>query len=235
LPLDRTGLDCLGALPFPLENPRFEVFDFLGFPWILSSESSLINWLHAIFAERNFSRPFAIGGSAGAAPTVSGMRKRRIAHTGKLNLISDFMQYVVVRSACPPGSVGQPSAVAGRPLIVLEGRGSARAKAARARSGSAARHFAGLEIQCLCVFFKGKLPAWATSGVCGIHALMLRAEKTLRDELARSSLGSLSAGFRNTRLPPQFSSVVQEWFSARQAGREDARLSAMRSGRRKKD
>jgi DNA-binding IscR family transcriptional regulator len=90
------------------------------------------------------------------------------------------------------------------------------------------------EIRGRCALFNGKPPAWATSGICGIHALMLRAEKTLRDELARSSLGSLSAGFRNKRLPPQFSSVVQEWFAARQTTREDARLSAMRSGRQKK-
>jgi len=89
------------------------------------------------------------------------------------------------------------------------------------------------EIRGRCVLFEGKPPAWAVSGVCGIHAIMLRAEKNLRDELGSHSLGSLSAGFRNRRLPPQFSSVVQEWFSARQAIREDARLSAMRTGRRK--
>jgi Rrf2 family protein len=87
------------------------------------------------------------------------------------------------------------------------------------------------EIRGRCVLFKGKPPAWATRGVCGIHALMLRAEKTLRDELGRSSLGSLSAGFRNKRLPSQFSGAVQDWFAARQTDREDARLSAMRSGR----
>jgi hypothetical protein len=59
------------------------------------SESILFNGLRGIFAERNFSRPFAIGGSAGAAPTVSDMRKRRIAHTGKLNLISVLLQDIV--------------------------------------------------------------------------------------------------------------------------------------------
>ena len=31
MPLDRAGLDFLGRSPFPLENPRFEVLDFLGF------------------------------------------------------------------------------------------------------------------------------------------------------------------------------------------------------------
>ena len=91
------------------------------------------------------------------------------------------------------------------------------------------------EIRGQCVLFKGKPPSWATSGLCGIHALMLRAEKTMRDELAKSSLGSLSAGFRSNRLPPQFSSVVQDWFAGRQADRENARLSAMRKGRPKTD
>jgi hypothetical protein len=77
-------LDFLGARPFRRENARQGVLDFLGFPWILSSESILFNGLREIFAERNFSRPFAIGGSAGEAPTVSGMRKRQIAHTASL-------------------------------------------------------------------------------------------------------------------------------------------------------
>jgi Rrf2 family protein len=91
------------------------------------------------------------------------------------------------------------------------------------------------EIRGRCVLFNGKPPAWATSGVCGIHALMLRAEKTLRDELAKSSLGSLSLGFRSKRLPARFPAVVQEWFAARQATREDARLSAMKARRGKAD
>jgi hypothetical protein len=42
-----------------LRKPPFMGLDFLGFPWILSSESSLINWLHAIFAELKFARPLA--------------------------------------------------------------------------------------------------------------------------------------------------------------------------------
>jgi Rrf2 family protein len=91
------------------------------------------------------------------------------------------------------------------------------------------------EIRGRCVLFEGNPPAWATGGLCGIHALMLRAEKTLRDELARSSLGSLSAGFRNKRLPPQFSGTVQDWFAARQVDREEARLSAMKASRLRSD
>jgi hypothetical protein len=83
-------LDFLGARPFSCENARQGLLDFLGFPWILSSESRLFNGLPGIFADRNFLRPFAIGGSAGEAATVSGMRKRRIAHTASLTLFLFF-------------------------------------------------------------------------------------------------------------------------------------------------
>ena len=39
------GLGFLGASLFRCENPRRELLDFLGFPWILSSEMSLFNGL----------------------------------------------------------------------------------------------------------------------------------------------------------------------------------------------
>jgi hypothetical protein len=47
-------LDFLGAWVFGCENPRFRVLDFLGFPWILSSESRLINGLRGISGEKFF-------------------------------------------------------------------------------------------------------------------------------------------------------------------------------------
>jgi hypothetical protein len=49
-------LDFLGWSPFRRESPVSDVLDFLGFPWILSSESRLFNGLRAIFAEAIFSR-----------------------------------------------------------------------------------------------------------------------------------------------------------------------------------
>src|SRR5258708_2165032 len=61
------NLGFLGRWPFRNEFPYFRGFDFLGFPWILSSESRLINGLRWIFAERFF--------SAVCAPT-SAARKR---------------------------------------------------------------------------------------------------------------------------------------------------------------
>jgi hypothetical protein len=57
----RGRLDFLGPGPFGCENPRFWVLDFLGFPWILSSESRLINELRGIFAVKFFACAFLPG------------------------------------------------------------------------------------------------------------------------------------------------------------------------------
>jgi hypothetical protein len=44
----RLRLGFLGASPVCRKNPQYWLLDFLGFPWILSSESRLINGLHGI-------------------------------------------------------------------------------------------------------------------------------------------------------------------------------------------
>jgi hypothetical protein len=63
----------------------------LGFPWILSSESSLFNGLRGIFAERNFSRPFDRGGGMGGMDAcVFGALKRRTVHETSLILFLIF-------------------------------------------------------------------------------------------------------------------------------------------------
>jgi hypothetical protein len=48
-------LDCLGARPFRIENPCFWLLDSLGFPWILSSETRLINGLRGNIEKSFFS------------------------------------------------------------------------------------------------------------------------------------------------------------------------------------
>jgi hypothetical protein len=45
-------LGFLGLRPFGRENPRLQELERLGFPWILSPESSIINGLRGIFAEK---------------------------------------------------------------------------------------------------------------------------------------------------------------------------------------
>lgn len=83
------------------------------------------------------------------------------------------------------------------------------------------------EVRRGCVLYDGKPPAWAVYGVCRIHAVMLRAEKQLRAELAKTTLADLARGGR----PEAFEGRVASWFSDRSAARETARLTAMKKGR----
>jgi hypothetical protein len=77
-------LDCLGPSPFPFENPRFEALDFLGFPWILSSKTRLINGLHGIFSEKFFARPGSREKKPERAPAVDAIRKGGVVHGATL-------------------------------------------------------------------------------------------------------------------------------------------------------
>ena len=73
----------------------FRVFDFLGFPWILLSETRLINGLRAIFREKFFVALFPVVNSAGTGIYQSWPAEARNCSSGKLSLISDFLQDIV--------------------------------------------------------------------------------------------------------------------------------------------
>jgi hypothetical protein len=72
------------ALVVSPRNPHLRPLDFLGFPWILSSESRLINGLPGI----NRAKVFLGASPRRAAPerdaVVEAMRKRRIGHRASL-------------------------------------------------------------------------------------------------------------------------------------------------------
>jgi Rrf2 family protein len=87
------------------------------------------------------------------------------------------------------------------------------------------------EIRKNCVLFDGKAPAWMTNGVCGVHAVMLRAEKSMRNEMGRTTLQDLSAGF-NVRAPADFGEDVGQWLDDRATNREFARISAVKDSSR---
>ncbi|PXA96201.1 transcriptional regulator [Nostoc sp. 3335mG] len=87
------------------------------------------------------------------------------------------------------------------------------------------------EVRRGCALFGDTPPAWSINGVCRIHAVMLRAEKRMRAELARTTLAELIEGGR----PAAFEASVIEWFSEKSAGREAARLAAIRAARRPSD
>lgn len=81
------------------------------------------------------------------------------------------------------------------------------------------------EIRGRCAVFKGKAPAWATSGVCAVHAVMLRAEQSMRDELGRSSLADLAVTF-GRKAPASFATEIQGWLADRSVSRLEGKASA---------
>ena len=83
------------------------------------------------------------------------------------------------------------------------------------------------EIRGRCVLFGDKPPKWATAGVCSIHAVMLRAEKSMRDTLAAETLASVSKAV-GRKAPASFAHDLGGWFEAR-AG---ARTAAQRARKR---
>lgn len=74
------------------------------------------------------------------------------------------------------------------------------------------------EIRGRCAVFGGTPPGWATGGVCAIHGVMLRAEKAMRQELARQSLGDIAQGLFRA-APPDFTAALEEWIDRRVGGR----------------
>jgi Rrf2 family protein len=70
------------------------------------------------------------------------------------------------------------------------------------------------EIRGRCAIFGERPPAWATAGVCEVHAVMLRAEKAMRASLAQETLGGIAATF-GRKAPPEFASNVGRWMDSR--------------------
>lgn len=70
------------------------------------------------------------------------------------------------------------------------------------------------EVRGRCALFGAQPPRWATAGVCSIHAVMLRAERAMRDTLAGQSLADL-AGAVNRKAPANFPLKVHEWIGGR--------------------
>jgi len=71
-----------------------------------------------------------------------------------------------------------------------------------------------LQIRGRCAVFGDTAPGWATGGVCAVHAVMLRAEKSMRDALAQETLAGLAETF-SKKAPPTFAGEVQTWLDAR--------------------
>lgn len=74
------------------------------------------------------------------------------------------------------------------------------------------------EIRGRCAVFGGTAPGWATGGVCAIHAVMLRAEKSMRQELAATTLADLARSL-DAKMPDTMPDEVRSWLAARSSAR----------------
>ena len=74
------------------------------------------------------------------------------------------------------------------------------------------------EIRGRCAVFGACAPGWATAGTCSIHAVMLRAEKAMRESLAAQSLADIATAVYR-KAPPEFANELQEWIDRRISGR----------------
>jgi len=66
------------------------------------------------------------------------------------------------------------------------------------------------EVRGGCVLLGKKPPGWAINGTCAIHAVMLRAEKSMREALASQSLADVAEAV-GRKAPPEFWNTFQAW------------------------
>ena len=88
------------------------------------------------------------------------------------------------------------------------------------------------EIRSRCALFGDRVPGWATDGVCAIHAVMLRAEKRMREELAATTLADL-AGVLGGKMPATMPDQVRSWLSDRSTARMSGTQGAPQRRRRR--
>jgi len=83
------------------------------------------------------------------------------------------------------------------------------------------------------LFGKDPAPAWVTRGVCSVHAVMLRAEKSMRDALKSQTLGDAAEAY-NRIAPDAFNTDVAKWIEDRVATRVRRPAGIKRAARRKR-
>lgn len=74
------------------------------------------------------------------------------------------------------------------------------------------------EIRGQCAMFEDAPPKWATRGVCSIHAVMLKAEKAMREVLASETLGDIGNRVER-KASAGFGADTAAWFNRRIAER----------------
>lgn len=71
-------------------------------------------------------------------------------------------------------------------------------------------------------------PAWATDGLCSIHAVMIKAEEAMRAQLATHTLADVSVAV-GRKAPPAFKIKIQKWMDKRVGGRRAGRPAKKRT------
>jgi Rrf2 family protein len=73
-----------------------------------------------------------------------------------------------------------------------------------------------------CALFGNNPPRWATSGVCSIHAVMLEAEKSVRESLGGHTLADLG-GRVMAKAPEKYGVEIAHWLDERAVVRRGGR------------
>lgn len=76
-------------------------------------------------------------------------------------------------------------------------------------------------------------PAWATRGVCSIHAVMQLAEKAMRAELKQHTLSELAQHVIE-KTPASYGVQVVQWLTDRAANRRGDKVEGTQAKRRKR-
>jgi hypothetical protein len=97
-------LGFLGDSLFRCQNPRIWGLEKLGFPWILSCETSLINGLRGYFLNFFSCRICRRESAVETARTTIWHGEGTDCSSGKLNSVSDFLKDFAIRPASPSKS-----------------------------------------------------------------------------------------------------------------------------------
>jgi hypothetical protein len=99
---DPVCLGFLGRSPFRCENPCSDVLDFLGFPWILSSESNLFNGLRGQNRQKKFHALLVAFKAVGDGTLQWRHADGQDLPWGELSLDSNFPQQIALRALLHP-------------------------------------------------------------------------------------------------------------------------------------
>ncbi|MYM31875.1 Rrf2 family transcriptional regulator [Duganella sp. CY15W] len=70
------------------------------------------------------------------------------------------------------------------------------------------------EIRARCALFEDAPPAWATSGTCAVHAVMLNAQRHMEQALAQETLQDLAQRV-GRKSPVSYESKIVNWLGER--------------------